>query len=65
MKYRLLLLAAALALAATACTGTDAVDTEERPVQLTDGRVVTCIISDGYNSGGISCDWDAPEEARS
>lgn len=27
-------------------------------VPLPDGRSVTCVIMDGYESGGISCDWD-------
>ena len=22
-----------------------------------DGRSVTCVVWDGYNAGGISCDW--------
>ena len=64
MKLKLAaLLLLLLTAAATACTGTGAVETEERQVLLKDSRVVTCVNTDGYNSGGISCNWlelDAP-----
>lgn len=33
-------------------------DVEERRVLLEDGRMVTCIVYDSYQEGGISCDWD-------
>lgn len=30
----------------------------EKPVHLTDGRVVVCVVyKDGYK-GGVSCDWE-------
>lgn len=28
---------------------------------LPDGRTVTCIWERGYNSGGLSCDWENAE----
>lgn len=31
----------------------------EQEMELEDGRVVTCVVYDGYNSGGVSCDWDS------
>lgn len=26
-------------------------------IELPDTRLVTCLIFDGYNSGGLDCDW--------
>lgn len=31
----------------------------EVPVELKDGRTVTCILYKGYRKGGLSCDWGA------
>lgn len=36
----------------------------ESRIQLSDGRVVTCLKYDDFKRGGLSCDWDnatAPE----
>lgn len=27
-------------------------------IELPDTRLVTCLIFDGYNSGGLDCDWN-------
>lgn len=32
---------------------------EEIHHTLKDGRVVTCLIEDGFRVGGISCDWES------
>lgn len=29
----------------------------EAHVKLSDGRMVTCIKYEGYQAGGLSCDW--------
>lgn len=37
---------------------------DESQIQLSDGRVVTCLKYDDFKRGGLSCDWDnatAPE----
>lgn len=31
---------------------------KESRVQLSDGRVVTCLKYDEFKQGGLSCDWD-------
>jgi len=32
-------------------------DLREQSITLSDGRVVTCIVYQGYRKGGLSCDW--------
>lgn len=43
--------------ACVASGGTSYGDLLTCTIELPDTRLVTCLIFDGYNSGGIDCDW--------
>lgn len=51
-----LLFAATLAVLAGCGEGPQGGDTEVTQVDVGD-RAVTCVVWDGYNAGGIDCDW--------
>ncbi len=44
-------------------SGIISTDLFERSIKLTDGRVITCIIYEGYRKGGLSCDWNPETES--
>jgi len=56
---RALILIAVLALAGCGETEPGSVGGTTEVIRVdVDGRKVTCIVWDGHNAGGVSCDWN-------
>lgn len=47
----------AIAATGTTCSKRSSDDIKECIVTLSDTRQVVCVVFDGYQKGGLSCDW--------
>jgi hypothetical protein len=57
---KILIVALVLTLAGCGNTNVGTSSLVEEKIRLSDGRVIICVIWDGYYAGNVTCDWDHP-----